>query len=60
MMAVWEQHGPPPFVSLAAMIGFKSTPTPGKNKSTDNENFGTMEDLARQLGVNVSSGKAYF
>ena len=48
MLEIWEEHGPPPFVTLSAAHLKKSSK---KKKKTKEEGTGTMADLARMFGV---------
>jgi len=60
MLGVWQDFGPPAFLSLAVMNGHtpKSEGKPrSENKSTHAQDHGTMADLAARFGLTGNTKK---
>ena len=63
MLEIWDKHGPPPFVTLAAAHldpkkkKRRSGKTPKQGNAPEEQSQGTMADLAARLGLGSKKKK---
>jgi hypothetical protein len=62
MVDIWDKHGPPSFVTLAAAHLKPKKNSKGAKAATESEEkkTGTMADLAAQLGMGSSKTRVTF